>query len=38
VISHGREAFMAKKANILIIEDDRDLVNSMRVIFEANDY
>jgi two-component system alkaline phosphatase synthesis response regulator PhoP len=29
---------MAKGANILIIEDDRDLVNSMRVIFESVDY
>jgi DNA-binding response OmpR family regulator len=29
---------MAKGANILIIEDDRDLVSSMRVIFESVDY
>ena len=29
---------MAKGANILIIEDDRDLVNSMRVIFESVNY
>ena len=29
---------MAKGANILIIEDDRDLVSSMRVIFESADY
>lgn len=29
---------MAKGANILIIEDDRDLVNSMRVIFESLDH
>jgi len=29
---------MAKKANILVIEDDRDLVSSMRVMFEANNY
>ena len=29
---------MTKGANILIIEDDRDLVNSMRVIFESVDY
>ena len=29
---------MAKGANILIIEDDRDLVNSMRVIFESMNY
>ena len=29
---------MAKTANILIVEDDRDLVNSMRVIFESNKY
>jgi two-component system alkaline phosphatase synthesis response regulator PhoP len=28
----------AKGANLLIIEDDRDLVDSMRVIFEANNY
>jgi DNA-binding response OmpR family regulator len=29
---------MTKGANILIIEDDRDLVNSMRVIFESLNY
>jgi DNA-binding response OmpR family regulator len=29
---------MTKGANILIIEDDRDLVNSMRVIFESVNY
>lgn len=29
---------MAKGASILIIEDDRDLVSSMRVIFESVDY
>jgi two-component system alkaline phosphatase synthesis response regulator PhoP len=29
---------MAKGANILIIEDDRDLVNSMRVVFESVNY
>ena len=29
---------MARVANVLIIEDDRDLVNSLRIIFQSKKY